>query len=86
MQVQVETHVDEGGAEWYRRFCLDSRVIELADNIDQWHGANYRYMKVRSRDGDVYMLRHEETEDQWELAMHQSSRFVPDSCNEGRAR
>ena len=33
MQVQVETYMDEGGAERLRRFCLDSRVIEVADNM-----------------------------------------------------
>lgn len=42
MQVQVETYVDERGAEKLRRFRLDSRVVEVADNIDQWHGADYR--------------------------------------------
>ena len=73
MQVQVETYVDEGGAERLRRFCLDSRVIEVVDNIDQWHGANYRYVKVRSCDGDVYVLRHSETGDEWELTMYQRS-------------
>ena len=47
MQVQVETYVDEGGAEKLRRFRLDSRVVEVADNIDQWYGADYRYVKVK---------------------------------------
>jgi len=83
MQVQVETYVDEGGAERLRRFCLDSRVIEVVDNIDPWHGADYRYVKVRSCDGDVYILRHNETGDEWELTMYQRSQSVPDSCNEG---
>ena len=46
MQVRVETYVDEGGVEKLRRFWLDDREIEVADNIDQWHGADYRYFKV----------------------------------------
>ena len=71
MQVQVETYVDEGGAERLRRFSLGSRVIEVADNIDQWHGADYRYVKVRSCDGDIYILRHNETRAEWELTMYQ---------------
>lgn len=57
MQVQVETSVDEGGDERIRRFCLDSRMIEVVDNIDQRHGADYRYVKVRDCNGDVYILR-----------------------------
>ncbi len=57
MQVQVETYVDEGGVEKLRRFHLDSRVVEVAENIDQWHGPDYRYVKVRGSDGNVYILR-----------------------------
>ena len=86
MQVRVETYVDEGGTERLRRFFLGSRAIEVDDNLDQWHGADYRYVKVRSCDGDVYILRHIETGDEWELTMYQRSQSVPDSCTEGPAR
>ena len=73
MQVQVETFVDEGGAEKLRRFRLDSRVVEVADNIDRWHGADYRYVKVRDGDGNIYILRHNELRAEWELTMYQRS-------------
>lgn len=76
MQVQVKTYVDEGCAERLRRFSLGSRVIEVADNIDQRHGVDYRYVKVSDRDGNVYILRHNETR---ELTMYQrtQSQAVP---------
>ena len=79
MQVQVETYVDEGGAERLRRFWLGSRVIEVADNIDQWHGADYRYLKVRDCDGNEYILRYNETRADWELTMYErtQSQGVP---------
>lgn len=73
MRVEVETYVDEGGAEKLRRFRFDSRIIEVADNVDQWHGAGYRYVKVRGCDGNVYILRHSETRAEWELTMYQRS-------------
>jgi hypothetical protein len=73
MQVQVETYVDEGGAEKLRRFRLDSRVVEVAENIDQWYGADYRYVKVKGSDGNVYVLRHNEIRAEWELTMYQHS-------------
>lgn len=72
MQVRVETYVDEGGVEKLRRFRFDSRVIDVADNIDQWHGAGYRYVKVRGHDGSVYILRHHEIRAEWELTMYQA--------------
>ena len=73
MQVQVETYVDEGGAEKLRRFHLDSRVVEVAENIDEWYGADYRYVKVKGSDGNVYILRHNAIRAEWELTMYQHS-------------
>ena len=73
MQVEVETYPAEGSAEKLREFRLDGRVIEVIDNIDQWHGADYRYVKVRGRDGGVYILRHNEIRAEWELVMYQRS-------------
>lgn len=73
MQVQVETYVDEGGAEKLRRFHLDSRVVEVAENIDEWYGADYRYVKIKGSDGNVYILRHNEIRAEWELTMYQHS-------------
>jgi hypothetical protein len=73
MLVQVETYVDEGGIEKLRRFRLDGRVVEVVNNIDQWHGADYRYIKVSDGDGNEYVLRHDEGRAEWELTMYQRS-------------
>jgi hypothetical protein len=72
MQVRVETDVKEGGTQKVRRFRFDSRVIEVAENIDQWHGEGYHYMKVRGGDGSVYILRHNEICGEWELTMYEA--------------
>lgn len=74
MQVQVETYVDDAGVEKILRFRLDSRLVEVADNIDQWHGVDYRYFKVRDSDGNVYILRYHEVPSEWELTLYQSMR------------
>ena len=71
VQVRVETYMDQDGVEKLRRIRFDSRQIEIADNIDQWHGADYRYFKVRGSDGNLYMLRHNETRADWELTMYE---------------
>jgi len=63
--------VDEDGVEKLRRICFGSRQIEVAENIDQWHGKDYRYFKVKSSDGDVYILRHNEIGNDWELTMYE---------------
>ena len=71
MQVRVETYVNRDGVEKVRRIRFDGRQIEIAENIDQWHGADYRYFKVRGGDGNLYMLRHNETRADWELTMYE---------------
>jgi hypothetical protein len=73
MRVQVETYMDDGGAEKLSRFHIDGRVIEVTDNIDQWHGVDHRYVKVKGSDGSVYILRHTEIGNVWELTMYQCS-------------
>ena len=79
MQIRAETYVDEGGVEKLRRFWLDGREIEVGDNIDQWHGADYRYFKVMGNDSNVYILRLNEARADWELTMYQrsQSRGIP---------
>ncbi|MGN7735238.1 hypothetical protein [Ensifer sp. 22564] len=67
MQVQVETFVDDGGVEKIRRFYLNGRQVEVVENLDQWHGADYRYFKVRGGEGDVYILYLDVHRTQWAL-------------------
>ena len=69
MQVRVEAYMDQDGVEKLRRIRFDNRQIEIAENIDRWHGADYHYFKVRGTDGNLYMLRHNEIRATWELTM-----------------
>lgn len=56
-----------------RRFRLDGREIEVVDNLDQWPGPDYRYFKVRGEDGNLYVLRLDESRGKWEMIMFQSA-------------
>ena len=80
MQIQVETYMDQG-VEKLRRIRFDSRQIEITDNIDQWHGADYRYFKVRGSDGNLYMLRHNDIRADWELTMYERAQPQRESAN-----
>jgi hypothetical protein len=52
-----------------RRIHFDERCIEVAENLDQWHGADYRYFKVRGDDGCLYILRVDDTSKEWYLTL-----------------
>ncbi len=71
MQIQVESESGHFG-EMPKRFRLDGREVGIAESIDQWHGPNYRYFKVKGDDGNLYILRFNEGLAEWELTMFQS--------------
>jgi hypothetical protein len=66
MRVQVESVADSRGVEMPRRFHLRGRKVEIVEGDDQWHGADYRYFKVKGDDGNVYILRFDEPSSEWE--------------------
>jgi hypothetical protein len=74
MQVQVESRIDDNGALRLQCLRLGRRVVKVAENLDQWYGDDYRYAKVRGRDGNVYVLRVDEAGDSWELTLFQRPR------------
>ena len=50
------------------------RVFEVREVLDQWYGVGYHCFKVLADDGNFYILRHQEAEDNWVL---DSFRRVP---------
>jgi len=57
--------------EMPRRIYLDGRSIEVRETFDQWRGSGYRYCKVKDGDGNLYILRSDESGAEWELTMCQ---------------
>jgi hypothetical protein len=76
MLVQVES-VAVRGVETPRRFHLDGRKVEIVECDDQWHGADYRYFKVKGDDGSVYILRFDEPSNEWELTSSRARKRRP---------
>jgi hypothetical protein len=48
--------------------------IDIIEIIDQWYGADYRYVKVKDDDGGLYILRVDERSNEWALIMFVSAR------------
>jgi hypothetical protein len=44
-----------------------SRMFEVVEVLDQWYGVGYHCFKVHADDGNVYILRHNEKDDEWSL-------------------
>ncbi len=74
--VRVECYSGYRGEETPRRLFIGTRRIEIVDVLDQWLAPTHRYFKMRGDDGGVYIVRHDGTEDRWELTLFDSGRVA----------
>jgi len=71
MELQVECYsgfrADERPLRFTFRGKTDAPVYEVTEVLDQWYGVGYQCFKVRANDGNIYILRHQQSEDRWRL-------------------
>lgn len=69
MTLQVECYSGYRAEERPVRFQLGTQRHMVEEVLDQWHSPDATYFKVRSGDGNVYVLRHiiSPQEDAWSL-------------------
>ncbi len=46
---------------------IGGRTIEVLEVIERWREPDRRYFKLRGDDDTIYLLRHDELEDRWEI-------------------
>lgn len=51
----------------FRFYEKGGRTFEVLGVLDQWYGVGYSCFKLRADDGNIYIIRHKEKEDQWVL-------------------
>ncbi len=67
MAMRVECYAGYRGEEEPRAFWLGERRLAALEIVDRWHAPGYRYFRVRAEDGNLYILRHDEAQDAWDL-------------------
>lgn len=72
-KVQVECYSGYRGEETPRRFFIEGKCIEVDEVVDRWLDPDHRYFKLRSPEGDLYILRHDTRSDCWELTLFESA-------------
>ncbi|MGR8978767.1 MAG: hypothetical protein ACU84H_01570 [Gammaproteobacteria bacterium] len=75
LTLRVECYAGYRGEETPRRFFMDDKAIEIEEVIDRWLAPEHRYFKVRAGENDIYILRHDELTDRWELTLFQSGKY-----------
>ena len=74
MRIYVEQPADHRGMPMPLKLHLDGHQVDVLETLDQWYGPDYRYIKVRGYDGNLYILRFDEPHAEWELTMFVSAR------------
>jgi len=74
VELKVECYAGYRGEETPRRLELGERRVEVVEVIDRWYGPDHRYFKLRGDDGAIYLLRHDELADRWELMLFERDR------------
>lgn len=66
--VRVETYSGFKADERPLRLHLGGRTLEVVAVEDRWYSPGETFFRVRTDDGDHYVLRHMEAQDVWTLS------------------
>jgi hypothetical protein len=69
LKIRTECYARHRGEEEPRAFFVDHRRVVITEILDRWLSPDHRYFKVRGDDICVYILRHDEATDQWEMTV-----------------
>jgi hypothetical protein len=75
--IAVECYAGYRGDETPLRFRLGDRLIEVAEVVDRWLAPDHRYFKVRTSEGERYILRSDTTTGVWELTLFEARKISP---------
>ncbi len=67
MKVQVQCYAGRKADERPVRFQLGDHHYMVEEILDQWYGPAEVFYKVRAGDGNLYILKHDPSQDDWSL-------------------
>ena len=73
-EMRVECYAGYRADQRPTRFILRGRTFEITEVDDQWYSPDAIYFRVRTQDGDYFVLRHDEAQDVWSLDAFRSAR------------
>ncbi len=68
LTIGVECYAGHRGEQTPRMLILGDRRISV-EVLDAWLAPDHRYFKLKTEDGDTYLVRHDDRRDTWELTM-----------------
>jgi hypothetical protein len=72
--IRVECYAGYRADQRPLRFALGVKTLQVMEVADQWYSPANIYFKVLAEDGNVYVLRHDESHDTWTLEAFRSGK------------
>lgn len=72
MAIRVECREGHLGTPEPVAFWLADRKLQVQALVDRWFGPGQYWFKVDADDGNVYILKYDETDGNWEIAAYRS--------------
>ena len=70
MAIRVECYAGYRGEQEPLAFWLGERRLTVRDVVDRWVAPEQRWFAVDANDGNVYVLRHDELSEAWEIVAY----------------
>lgn len=70
--LRVECYAGHRADTEPRRLHIGEREVSVTEIIDRWLDPHHSYFKLRGDDGGIYLLRHDTSEDRWEMTLYDS--------------
>lgn len=77
MRIRVACRPGHRGEPTPARLSLGEREVDLVELLDAWLAVDHRYFKLRGADGALYILRHDQSADDWSLALFDAQQQRP---------
>ena len=68
MALRVETHAGPAGEPEPSVVWFGARRVGVREVVDRWFAPSKRWFKVDADDEQLYVLRHDQTTGEWDLA------------------
>jgi hypothetical protein len=67
--IRVECYAGARGDETPRTLIIGDRRVGVVEILDRWLAPDHRYFKLKGDDGHVYIVRYDNSSDEWDLTM-----------------
>lgn len=70
--IKVDCYAGYSADKGPKTFSLMDHPYTVEEVIDRWYGKGTVYFKIRANDRNIYLLKHDEHQNRWDLVFYQN--------------